>query len=90
MAQSDPRRYNKYMTTQHKEKIHRESKFADDHKNLPFTFSKPKKSKPNRDVYQCGKCDRIIRMDASRTHAIACRCGNFMVIDKGEVNVVRK
>lgn len=90
MTQSDTRRYNKYMTKAHREKIHKESKFADDNKNLPFTFSKPKKPKPNRDAYQCSECSRIIPMDAPRTHAIACRCGNFMVIDKDKINVIRE
>jgi len=87
MIQSDPKRYNQYMTKAHREKIHRESKVADS-KDLSFTFSKPKKQKPNRDAYQCGRCERIIPIDASRTHAIVCRCGNFMIINKDEINVI--
>lgn len=89
MKQFFPERYNEYMTKNHREKIHRESKFVDNNKNLPFTFSKPKKPKPDRDVYQCNRCDRVIPMDASRTHVIICRCKNFMVIEEARINVVR-
>lgn len=78
------------MTKSHKEKIHKESKFADNNKNLPFEFSKPKKSKPNRDVYQCDKCDRVIPMDASRTCVIVCVCKNFMIVEEARINVVRE
>ncbi len=90
MKQHFPERYDKYMTKGHKEKIHRDSKFADNNKDLPFTFSKSKKSKPNRDVYQCSKCERVIPMDASRTHAIVCRCNNFIVVEEVMINVVRE
>lgn len=38
-----------------RERIHRESKFADDHKNLPFTFSKPRK-RTSVAVLKCGEC----------------------------------
>lgn len=40
----------------YKEKIHRESKFADDNKNLPFKFSKPRKYKPLNTRFVCEKC----------------------------------
>jgi hypothetical protein len=43
----------------HREKIHRESKFADDHKNLPFTFSKPTKPK-KYEWFGCVECGRVL------------------------------
>ena len=39
----------------HRERIHRESKFADDHKKLPFTFSKPQRSKKH-ELFKCLNC----------------------------------
>ena len=45
----------------YKERIHRESKFADDNKNLPFKFSKPKKKgKPENIEIVCSKCERSL------------------------------
>ncbi len=53
-----PRRYIPEGGIQkHNEKIHRESKFADDHKNLPFTFSKPTKPK-RHEWFSCVECGR--------------------------------
>lgn len=50
MKEMGPKKY--------KERIHRDSKFADGHKNLPFKFSKPKKSKPTNVRIECSKCGR--------------------------------
>ena len=41
-----------------REKIHRDSKFADDHKNLPFEFSKPVKPKKH-DWFECVNCGSV-------------------------------
>ena len=39
----------------HNEKIHRESKFADDHKNLPFELSRPPR-RGKQEPYVCAVC----------------------------------
>ena len=42
-----------------RDKIHRESKFADDHKNLPFELSRP----PRRGKhvgFQCVECGKVL------------------------------
>ena len=53
-----------------REKIHRESKFADDHKKLPFTFSKP--SRRTRDtMFKCVECGRIL---SAPINTIMCSC----------------
>lgn len=39
----------------HRERIHRESKRSDE-KNLPFTFSKPKRGSPSNVLYECEEC----------------------------------
>ena len=61
----------------YKEWIHKESKRADDYKNLPFTFSKPKRSKPlTRSVF-CTHCNDSTFVTET-TVAVICRsCGKF-------------
>lgn len=54
----------------HREKIHRESKFADDHKNLPFTFSKPPRRSRN-ETFECVECGRIL---SAPVNTIMCSC----------------
>jgi len=39
----------------HRERIHRDSKRSDE-KNLPFTFSKPKRGNPSNTLYECEEC----------------------------------
>ena len=56
----------------HNEKIHRESKIADDHKNLPFTFSKPMKNK-RHDWFECVECGKAI---SAPVNTIMCVCPN--------------
>jgi len=61
-------------------KIHKESKFADDHKKLPFTFSKPKKS--GKSVYfQCVECGRVI---TAGPNTIMCVCPDCKKVTKVE------
>lgn len=53
---STPRRWEPERGTQQlRDRIHKESKFADDHKNLPFTFSKPPRRVASR-VLRCVEC----------------------------------
>ena len=56
----------------HRERIHRESKISDDHKNLPFTFSKPKKDK-RADYFACVECGRYF---SAPINTIMCACPN--------------
>ena len=53
-------------------KIHKESKFADDHKNLPFKFSKPKKS-GRKKIIECCNCGKISQVGIN-TVGIICSC----------------
>ena len=64
-------------TKKHNERIHRESKFADDHKNLPFTFSKPKK--PGRQaVFECVKCGYKTRSSVNTFGIVCPECNDFV------------
>lgn len=42
----------------YRERIHRESKFADDYKKLPFTFSKPQVDKKYK-YFECVECGKV-------------------------------
>jgi hypothetical protein len=43
-------------TKEYRKKIHKDSKFADDYKNLPYKFSKPKKDKARNICFTCVEC----------------------------------
>ena len=61
-------------------KIHKESKFTDDHKKLPFKFSKPKRG--GRSVYlTCVECGRIIN---GSPNTIMCICPDCKKVTKVE------
>lgn len=64
------------------ERIHRESKYADDNKNLPFSFSKPKKARASSTALSCDNCGNISY--ASRiTIGVICRsCGKFSTVSE--------
>lgn len=77
-AGSTPRRWEPECGVQkHNERIHRESKYADDHKNLPFTFRKPPKPK-GRSVYvQCDNCGYITGGSTATVGMICPECKKY-------------
>ena len=60
----------------HRERIHKESKFADDHKNLPFKFSKPKKYS-RREVKICCNCGSYVNVNVNTVGVICRSCGLY-------------
>lgn len=54
----------------HRDKIQKESKFADDYKNLPFDFSKPYKGKKTA-LFRCVECDRFLY---APVNTVMCAC----------------
>lgn len=52
MKEMGPKAYN--------QKIKRSSKEADDHKNLPFNFDKPRKAKPSKVGIECKHCKKAV------------------------------
>lgn len=64
----------------HNEKIHRESKIADDHKNLPFTFSKPSGNK-RHEWFRCVECGKII---SAPVNTVMCVCSGCKKVTKVE------
>ncbi|GAG08014.1 unnamed protein product [marine sediment metagenome] len=53
-----------------RDKIHRESKFADNHKNLPFNFSKPPRSGKSY-LFKCLECGHTF---SAFKNTIMCIC----------------
>ena len=58
------------------ERIHRESKYTDDHMNLPFKFSKPVGSKRQKTV-QCTKCDTYYRVNITTVGLVCNTCHKY-------------
>jgi hypothetical protein len=73
---STPRRYTPAIGNRaHKERIHKESKIADN-KNLPFTFSKPKI--PGRSSYfYCNNCGYTFSASVNTVGVVCNECKKF-------------
>ena len=63
-------------TRKHNERIHKESKIADDNKNLPFTFSKPKTAGRNS-VFECTECGYKIAASVNNVGFVCPDCKKF-------------
>jgi len=64
----------------HREKIHRESKLADQ-KNLPFTFSKPKQG--GKQVwFRCAECNYIFSASKNTVLVICRECKKLTKVEK--------
>lgn len=61
----------------HNERIHRESKFADTHKNLPYSFRKPPKPVGRNVRVQCNNCGNITSGTSATVGIICSECGKF-------------
>ena len=77
-AGATARRYEPAMgVRKHNERIHRESKYTDDHKNLQFTFSKPKKARGRSAAVRCDNCGHITYATAITVGIICKECKKF-------------
>lgn len=63
----------------HRERIHKESKFADDYKNLPFTFSKPKKDK-KKAIKVCANCGNVVVVTKYTVGIICSKCKKYSTV----------
>ncbi len=64
------------------EKIHKESKFADDHKKLPFSFRKPKKPMGAGAVLVCDNCGSPIYGTVATVGVICRSCNKFSTVSE--------
>lgn len=78
---STPRRYTPAGGERaHREKIHRESKHADDWGNLPFTFSKPPKPKGRSTYIRCDNCGYVTGGTVVTVGMICPECNKFSTV----------
>lgn len=77
-----PRRYEPAGgVRQHNERIHRESKWVDANKNLPFSFSKPKK--PTRGaIVRCLNCGRLTTASINTVGIICVGCNTYSAVEE--------
>ncbi len=64
----------------HNEKIHRESRYADEHKNLPFTFSKPRKAGRQK-LVKCMECDTKYYIGINTVGVICNECHKYCSVE---------
>lgn len=77
-AGETPRRYEPLSgVRKHNERIHRESKYTDDHKNLQFTFGKPPKARGVSVYVKCDNCGHITSATSITVGIICKECKKF-------------
>lgn len=86
-AGTTPRRYEPEAGVQkHNERIHRESRYVDEHKNLPFSFRKPQKSMGRTAYVQCDKCGNVSAGTTVTVGVICKSCGKFSTVTEIELD----
>jgi hypothetical protein len=69
----------------HKERIDRDSRYADHNMNLPFTFSKPRR--PGRKHYmKCPKCDSIVYVSVNTIGIICNNCNSYVNLEEVQMS----
>lgn len=66
----------------HNERIHKESKYADNYKNLPFSFKKPSKPIGRSSYVSCDNCGHIIVGTTATVGMICKSCGKFSSVSE--------
>ena len=64
--------------TKHKERIHKESKIADN-KNLPFTFSKPRRTRHT--TGRCKSCGYTTSVSVNAVGLICPECNKYSAVE---------
>jgi len=64
-----------------RDRIHKESKFVDDHKNLPFTFSKPKHV-GSQVWFKCSECGHIFLASKNTIMCICSQCKKSAKVER--------
>ena len=86
-AGSTPRRYEPEVgVRRHNERIHRESKYADEFKNLPFKFSKPPKPRGTSTYIVCDSCGYITNGTSVTVGIICPECKKFSTVSEVELD----
>lgn len=64
------------------DKIHKESKFADDHKNLPFSFRKPPKPIAKSSILVCDNCGAYVGGTVATVGIICRSCNQYSTVSE--------
>ena len=76
-----PRRYEPECgVNKHNERVHRESRYADHYKNLPFTFSKPPKPKGRSTYIVCDNCGQVTNGTTATVGIVCENCKKFSTV----------
>ena len=79
---STPRRFEPNEGTRSLEKrIHRESKYTDDHKKMPFSFSKPKKAQSQK-IVRCKNCGEIYQVNKNCVGITCTACKQYSGVEE--------
>ena len=63
-------------------RIHKESKFADDNKNLPFSFKKPPKTGGRLVLVRCDNCGNVSNGTKTTVGIICNKCNKFSTVSE--------
>ena len=64
-----------------RDKIHKESKFAEDHKNLPFSFSKPRRL-GSQVLFRCSECGHVFLASKNTVMCICSKCKKAAKVER--------
>lgn len=64
----------------HNERIHRESRLVDHHRNLPFTFSGPPRTKKFKTV-ECANCGYTTCVSKNTVGMICNQCKKYVAVE---------
>lgn len=65
----------------HNERIHRDSRLVDHHKNLPFTFSKPTRGGRSKFV-KCTNCGYTTCVSKNTVGMICSQCKKYVTVEE--------
>jgi len=84
---STPRRYEPSGgVKKHNERIHKESKYSDNYKNLPFSFRKPPKPTGRTSYVECNNCGNVSCATTATVGIICNACGKFSSVTEVHID----
>jgi len=84
MSEREPANMMDKGTKKYRERIHRESKYADTHKNLPFKFSKPTKERPRNTCVVCEGCEKNLYVTETTIVVVCGQCKHVTKVKKSK------
>jgi len=85
MSDREPANLKDKGSRKYRERIHRESRYADTYKNLPYTFSKPVKEKSHNVCVECSECGKSLFITEDTVIVICGSCKHLTRINRKSV-----